>query len=91
MPYVKKLDPTWKPSEYPGLKVGDVCIITDTIELEKQGLIEVISEEDIQKARKIVEKNHDIPQEELSEFVCDVCGKEAKSRAGLAAHKRSHS
>ncbi|MBW6519253.1 MAG: C2H2-type zinc finger protein [ANME-2 cluster archaeon] len=27
---------------------------------------------------------------ENSEFTCDVCGKTVKSKAGLAAHKRSH-
>lgn len=29
-------------------------------------------------------------EESEAEFVCDVCGKEAKSAGGLAAHKRSH-
>lgn len=86
MPYVRKIDPTWQPSEHPGLKVGDVCIITDPNVLVKEGYVEVISNEDVEKARRYVEKK----DEETSDLTCDECGKQAKSKAGLASHKRSH-
>lgn len=52
-------------------------------------------EEILVKSRKKVEllekKFEEEKREDLkSNLTCDVCGKEAKSLAGLSAHKRSH-
>lgn len=35
-------------------------------------------------------KEPEVSDEALGELVCDECGKEAKSKAGLVSHKRSH-
>lgn len=45
------------------------------------GLAEPVTEDRVEKA---------VAPEPEERHVCDVCGQEAKTKAGLAAHKRSH-
>lgn len=53
MPLVKKIDPTWRPAEAPGIRVGEMIFMTDSEALVAQGKVEIV-EEDV--ARKVVEE-----------------------------------
>jgi len=52
------------------------------------GKIRVKKQLAMQKLKGTVVKTDD--KQETTEFVCETCGKVAKSKAGLTAHKRTH-
>ncbi len=71
-------------------------------EVEEEDEKEIEAEEEIEKEaeeEEVSDKEAELENElraemekktEKPEFTCDVCGKTVKSKAGLAAHKRSH-